>query len=97
MRYEIIFAPQAVKDFKRLSAHERSLLRDEIETHLRYSPEKTARSRIKRLLGLKKPQYRLRVGEMRVFHDIAESQVHILAIIEKQKAVAWLENTGEPE
>ena len=97
MRYEIIFAPQAVIDFKRLPAHERSLLRDEIEVHLRYSPGKVAQSRIKRLRGMKKPQYRLRVGELRIFYDIAEQEVHILAIVEKQKAAAWLEISGGSE
>ena len=95
MRYEIILAPEAEQDFKRLSARERSSVRAGIEKHLRYSPDKTSKSRIKRLRGITRPQYRLRVDEIRVFYDIAEERVEILAIIPKSKAAAWLEEIGE--
>ena len=95
MKYEIIFAPEAVQDFKRLSARDRSIVRDAIEQHLRYEPEKTSKSRIKRLRGISRPQYRLRIGEIRVFYDVVEPDVEILAIIPKSKASAWLEEVGE--
>jgi mRNA-degrading endonuclease RelE of RelBE toxin-antitoxin system len=95
MKHEIIFAPEAVQDFKRLSARDRSIVRDAIEQHLRYEPEKTSKSRIKRLRGISRPQYRLRIGEIRVFYDVVERDVQILAIIPKSKASAWLEEVGE--
>jgi mRNA-degrading endonuclease RelE of RelBE toxin-antitoxin system len=95
MKYEIIVAPEAVQDFKRLSARDRSIVRDAIEQHLRYEPEKTSKSRIKRLRGISRPQYRLRIGEIRVFYDVVEPDVEILAIITKSKATAWLEEVGE--
>jgi mRNA-degrading endonuclease RelE of RelBE toxin-antitoxin system len=91
MKYEIMFAPQAVEDFKRLSARERSIVRDKIERHLRHTPEKTTKSRIKHLRGISRPQYRLRVDEIRVFYDITEQAVEILAIVLKSKAAAWLQ------
>ena len=65
MRYEIILAPEAASDLKRLNARLRSEIRDALERHLRHEPTKTSRSRIKRLRGLSRPQYRLRVGEIR--------------------------------
>ena len=91
MKYEVILAPEAVQDFKRLSARERATVRDAIEKHLRLDPERTSRSRIKRLRGISRPQYRLRVGEIRVFYDVAEKAVEILAIIPKSRASEWLE------
>lgn len=91
MKHEIIFAPEAVSDFKRLSARERSTVRDAIERHLRLGPKRTSRSRIKRLRGISRPQYRLRVGEIRVFYDVTEKTVEILAIIPKSGASDWLE------
>ena len=97
MRHEIIFAPEAVHDLKRLSARDRSTVQDAIERHLRHEPERTSRSRIKRLRGTSRPQYRLRVGEIRVFYDIVEQDVEILAIVPKSKATAWLEEMGETE
>ena len=64
MRFEIVLAPQAVEDLGTLKANIRSAVKAALETHLRHEPMKTSRSRIKRLRGLARPQYRLRVGEL---------------------------------
>lgn len=95
MKYEIFMAPEAVNDLKSLTARNRSILLDAIEKHLRYEPDKISRSRIKRLRGTAKPQYRLRVGEFRVFFDVAERSVEVLAIIPKTSAIVWLEKVGQ--
>jgi mRNA interferase RelE/StbE len=97
MRHEILFAPEAVQDLKRLSARNRAIVRDAIEEHLRHEPARTSRSRIKRLRGVRRPEYRLRIGEIRVFHDIVGQNVEVLAIIPRLKAAAWLEVMGETE
>jgi mRNA interferase RelE/StbE len=97
MRHGIVFAPEAVQDLKRLSARERSIVRDALETHLRHEPARTSKSRIKRLRGISRPQYRLRVGDIRIFYDIVEQDVQVLAIVSKSRAVAWLEEMGDAE
>jgi mRNA interferase RelE/StbE len=56
-------------------------VRDTIEKHLRHEPTKVSRSRIKHLSSLAQPEFRLRVGEVRVVYDVIEDQVRILAII----------------
>lgn len=39
-----------------------------------------------------RPQYRLRVDEIRVFYDVSDNAVEVLAIVDKSDAVcAWLE------
>ena len=96
MRFEIVLAPDAGKALQRLPARIRSQVRDALERHLRFEPTKTSKSRIKRLRGLKQPQYRLRVDDIRVFYDVTETSVEILAIIEKQEAQAWLDQQGTP-
>ena len=68
----------------------RAAVRTAIETHLRHEPEKVSKSRIKRLRGLDQPQYRLRVGEVRVFYDVTGSTAEILAIVMKSEANEWL-------
>jgi mRNA interferase RelE/StbE len=80
-----------------LTADVRTTVRNALETHLRHQPEKTSRSRIKRLRGLRRPQYRLRVNEVRVFYDVRGSTVEILAIVTKSKAERWLAKFGDPE
>jgi mRNA interferase RelE/StbE len=97
MRREIILAPEAKEDFKALKAHERAAVRDALEQHLRHEPMKTSRSRIKRLYGMRRPQYRLRVEEIRVFYDVTDEAVEVLAILAKSEAAAWLERHGKPE
>jgi mRNA interferase RelE/StbE len=96
VRFEIIVAPDAAGQLARLPAHTRAEVRDGIELHLRHEPAKLSRSRIKRLRGLERPQYRLRVGEIRVFYDVTEAEVHVLAIVSKAEADAWLDKEGTP-
>jgi mRNA-degrading endonuclease RelE of RelBE toxin-antitoxin system len=97
MPFAIVLAPEAVKDLRRLRADTRATLRKALETHLRHQPEKTSRSRIKRLQGLRRPQYRLRVGEIRVFFDVSRATVEVLAIVAKSEADPWLAQFGNPE
>jgi len=94
MKYEILFAPEALQDFKRLSSRDRATVKEAIEKHLRYEPQKMSKSRIKRLQGISRPQYRLRADEIRVFYDVVEAAVEVLAIIPKSKAAEWLEEMG---
>ena len=93
MPFAIVLAPEAVEDLRKLTAHVRAAL----ETHLRHEPEKTSRSRIKRLRGLLRPQYRLRVDDVRVFYDVSGATVEVLAIVTKSEAQPWLEQFADPE
>ncbi|HZB94067.1 MAG TPA: type II toxin-antitoxin system RelE/ParE family toxin [Stellaceae bacterium] len=97
MPFEIVLAPEAVEDLKRLKAGIRSELRRALETHLRHEPRKASRSRIKRLRGVARPQFRLRVGEIRVFYDVSDGIVEVLAIVAKSEAESWLARFGSPE
>jgi prevent-host-death family protein len=81
MPFEIVLAPEAAEDLKRLTAYAQNIVRTALETHLRHEPAKICRSRIKRLRGLHRPQYRLRVGEVRVFCDVSGTTVEVLAVV----------------
>ena len=95
MRREIILAPEAAADFKALRAFDRAVVRDAMEGHLRHEPTKTSRSRIKRLKGVQRPQYRLRVEDIRIFYDVTEDAVEVLAIVPKAGAAAWLKRCAK--
>lgn len=95
MRHSIVIAPEAIDDLKKLKASIRAEVRAGIETDLRHNPTKVSKSRIKRLRGLTRSQYRLRVNEVRVFYDVSEDVVEILAIVDKSAAEEWLERHGE--
>ncbi len=97
MRFAIVLAPEAVDDLRRLKVYVRAEVRTAIMTCLGEEPRKTSRSSIKRSRGTNRPQYRLRVGEVRVFCDVPDSTVEILAIVAKSEAAAWLSQFGSPE
>jgi len=97
MHYAIILSPEAVEDLRGLKAHVRAAVRDAIEIHLRHTPTKTSKSRAKRLRGLSRPQFRLRVEDVRIYYDVTEDTIEILAIIPKSEADAWLARVGESQ
>ena len=51
---------------------------------------------IKHLRELTRPQYRLRVDDIRVFYDIVDEVVEIIAVIAKPQAAEWLAGEGKP-
>ena len=97
MRFDLILAPDAAKALRQLPGRQRAEVRDALARHLRFEPTKTSKSRIKRLRGLSQPQYRLRVNDIRVFYDVTETAVEILAIIAKAEAQKWLDYAGTPD
>ena len=97
MRFEILLAPEASDDARKLKANLRAQVLAALETHLRHEPTKTSRSRIKKLRGTDRPQYRLRVGDVRVFYDVTGSTVEVLAIVAKSEAESWLAQFGKPQ
>ena len=97
MRYAIVLAPEAIDDLRGLSAKIRAEVKDALETHLRHEPTKTSRSRIKRLRGVSQPQFRLRINEIRIYYDVRERVVEVLAIVKKSEAASWLAKFGTAE
>jgi mRNA interferase RelE/StbE len=94
MPFAIQLTFEAVEDLRVLRANTISDVRSALEIHLRYEPTKTSRSRIKRLRGINHPQYRLRVGDIRIFYDVSDETVVIMAIVEKSEAASWLARFG---
>ena len=57
-----------------------------------------SKGRIKRLEGLEWPQYRLRLGDIRLFYDVYNDHhggvVEVLVIRQKDEAMKWLAEYG---
>ena len=66
-----------------------------MRVHLTREPTKQSKSRIKRLRDLRHPQFRLRVGDIRVLYDVTDRDVVIIAIMPKEKTIQWLEEHGK--
>ena len=96
MKHAITLSPEARAQFHGLAAYDRAKVRDAIDTYLQHRPTAESKSRIKRLRDLRKPQYRLRVEDLRVFYDVDGGEVVILGIVDKTHAAEWLAEEGEP-
>src|SRR3989442_1733208 len=96
MRYEVVLAPEAATAYRSLPAYRRAEGGGAPERHLRHRTPPVGKSRIQRPRGLSQPQYRLRVGEVRVFYDVTREAVEVLAIVPKAEAARWLAEHGTP-
>ena len=96
MKYEVAIARSAQEAFKRLDARWRSSLKAAMRKHLENTPKRESKSKVKRLKGLRQPQYRMRVDKMRVFYDVndEEKRVEVLGFVLKPETGQWLEEHG---
>ncbi len=83
--FEIVVRPRALERLKRLRRADAVAIMDAMERYLRDEPERTSRSRIKRLRGAQDATYRLRIGDFRVFYDVVEDRVIVLAVLHKRQ------------
>lgn len=87
--FEVVVAPAALRQLRRLRRIDCVGILNAIETHLRYEPERPTRTTIKRLRGLQDATYRLRVGDFRVFYDVEGQTVTIVAVLHRSKTEAF--------
>ena len=90
MPYEIRYSNEAVEQLKKLRVFDRTAILDQIEQILSVNPIIVSKSRINRLREPAPTQYRLRVGEFRVFYDVGETAVLVIQILGKQDSIDYL-------
>ena len=64
---------------------------DAMEKHLQHEPTKVSKTRIKRQRGISNPDYRLRVGDYRVFYTVDEDarRVEVLRVMHKDETQSY--------
>jgi mRNA-degrading endonuclease RelE of RelBE toxin-antitoxin system len=89
--YTIILKRSAVADLDALRKYDATKIADAMEKHLQHDPTKESKSRIKRLRGIRNPDYRLRVGEYRVFYAVDEDarRVDVLRVMHKDQTRSY--------
>ena len=90
-RYSIQLKPDAVSDLDRMRRYDATAVLDGIENHLRFEPTKESRSRIKKLRGKSPADYRLRIGEWRVFYRMLGVEVRVLRVLHKEETKRFYE------
>src|SRR5665213_2034020 len=92
--YVVVIDPQAMSDLRELRVYDRRAILDTIQRVLTSAPTRRSQTRIKRLRGTDSPQYRLRVGEYRVFYDVESVEVYVLRILPKSLVEKYLKELG---
>ena len=96
-RYEIRLKRSAVQDMDRLRKVDAARVADAMEKHLIGEPTKESRSRIRRLRGISDPDYRLLIGDYRVFYNVntALARVDVLRVMRKNATHEYYEELGQ--
>lgn len=94
MSFKVVLDPQAMRDLKDIRVYNRREILNVMERILSVTPTRISRSRIKRLRGIDSPQYRLRIGEFRVFYDVEESDVYVMRVLQKSVVEQYLREMG---
>ncbi len=92
----MILKPNAIRDLDRLRKYDATWISDTIERHLTREPQNTSRGRIKRLRGQQAADYRLRVGDYRVFYtvDVEAFAVFVLRVLHKEETAEFYREEG---
>jgi mRNA-degrading endonuclease RelE of RelBE toxin-antitoxin system len=79
--------PSAIADLDALRKYDATQIADAMERHLQHNPTKQSKSRIKRLRGISNPDFRLRVGDYRIFYGVDEiaRRVEVLRVMHKDQ------------
>lgn len=90
MSFEVKYSEEAVAQLKKLRAFDRAAILDQIEKLLAANPMLESKSSIKRLRQPAPTQYRMRVGDYRIFYDVDEKNVLVIRILSKAEAIDYL-------
>lgn len=90
MPYQLLYSEPALDDLRQLRAVDRAGVLDGIERCLGHTPTEPSRATVKQLRQPAPSEYRLRVGEFRVFYNVRGDRVLILRIIGKAQAEEYL-------
>ena len=91
---EIRLKPSAIREMDRLRKYGAARVADGMEAHLGHEPMKESKSRIKRLKGISDPDYRLRIGDCRVFYNVRGARVDVLRVMHKNDTREYYEELG---
>ena len=91
--YRIMLKRSAIADLDAIRKYDVTQIADAMEKHLQHNPTKESKSRIKRLRGISNPDYRLRIGDYRVFYVVDEvaRRVDVLRIMHKDQTREYYE------
>ena len=92
MPFLVHYSYEALTQLQKLRTFDSAAIVGEIEQVLVVNPTTVSKAKVKRLRQPAPTQYRLRVGDFRVFYDVDESNsvVEIVQVLSKEDAIRYL-------
>ncbi len=90
MAFEVGYSNASVEQLSKLRAFDRTAILDVVDKVLQVAPTTVSKTTLKRLRQPAPTEYRLRVGEYRVFYDVDENIVSIIQILSKEDSIRFL-------
>ena len=94
--FDLEFKGEALSALRKMKSCYAKEILDAVESDLRLEPERTSKTRIKRLRGKQRATFRLRVGDYRVIYDVVENVVSVVANLHKDETPKFHEQGEEP-
>ena len=93
--FTIVPTPEFSKDLEDFALPAITAIQNAVQSYLRTSPHIPQGTRIKKLHHFRPPLYRLRAGDYRVYYRLQETQVILLAVLNRRDAERWLSKYGD--
>ena len=90
MAFEILYSDEAVEDLRGLRRYDRAAVIDQVEQILAVNPTFESKAKVKRLREPAPTQYRLQVGEHRIFYDVEGQAVFVIRVLTKEASIDYL-------
>lgn len=90
MGLTVRYSAAAVEDLRRLRKFDQTGILDLVGTVLGVNPTLESKARIKRLRQPAPSQFRMRIGEFRVFYDVEADTVNVLRVLSRETAGQYL-------
>ena len=90
-KYDVLLSETALRQYKRLSSDMKKRVKSNL-TELKNVPyQARPKADIKKLKGLKRDYYRLRIGNYRALYVVEEKKVKVAKILPRSNAYDWIE------
>ena len=90
MPYDVRYSKEALQCLKELRPYDRAAILDQTEQILTVNPTLVSKVTVKLLRQPAPTQYRLRVGDYRVYYDVDQGVVWIIRILSKDESISYL-------
>ena len=97
MKFRVQFQKDAAKELERLRSVDRSAILEDADRLLGSNPSLESQSKVKKLRQPAPAEFRLRVGDYRIYYKVDVDCVTVLKVLHKADSAEYLEGYGNDD